>query len=445
MILRNIGRLAAVTMMAALLGGCETVGGWFGSGEGAPLPGDRIAIMLSDRQVDPDPGLASVSVALPRPYANTAWPTPGGDPAHALHHPDLGDSLGRAWTARIGTGSSWDARILGEPVVAGGRVFALDARNDVVALDAANGRVVWRQALEEGSERSGRIGGGVTVSGGRVYAATAFAQVVALDAADGSVQWRTRLPAPSRAAPAVSDGRVFAVTIDNQLEALDAASGERLWSHAGIAEVAGLLGGATPAVTGGVVTVGYSSGELVALRAENGRVLWSDTLAPLRRVDAVSSLAHIRGRTVIDRDLVFAVGHSGRTVAIELRSGQRIWEVPVGGTQQPWVAGDWIFLVTNEAQLVALSRADGRVKWTNALPQFRNEERRRDPIVWAGPVLAGDRLILLGSEGQAITVSPYTGEQIGTLDVRGAMRVAPVVAERTLYILTDGGELIAFR
>ena len=53
----------------------------------------------------------------------------------------------------------------------------------------------------------------------------------------------------------------------------------RLWSHNGIPETAGLLGGASPAVEGEIVIVAYTSGELFALRVENGRAVWSDNLA----------------------------------------------------------------------------------------------------------------------------------------------------------------------
>src|SRR5690606_4755356 len=137
--------------------------------------------------------------------------------------------------------------------------------------------------------------------------------------------------APVRAAPTVEGGRVFVVGIDNQLTALDARTGEVLWTHAGIIEDAGLLGGASPAAEAGVVIAPYSSGEIFALRAETGRQLWSDSLAAIRRVGALASLADIRGLPVIDRDIVVATSHSGRTAGIDLRTGARIWEQDIGG------------------------------------------------------------------------------------------------------------------
>src|SRR5205823_6864650 len=128
----------------------------------------------------------------------------------------------------------------------------------------------------------------------RLYVATGYAQVLALDPADGKVIWRQNVASPIHTPPTVADGRVFAVTVDNELNALAVADGKRLWSHNGIPETAGLLGGASPAVEGEVVVAAYSSGELFALRVENGRSIWSENLASARAANAVAGLADIR-------------------------------------------------------------------------------------------------------------------------------------------------------
>ena len=107
--------------------------------------------------------------------------------------------------------------------------------------------------------------------------------------------WRQNVTAPLHAPPTVIDGRVFAVSVENALDVLSADDGRRLWTHNGIPETAGLLGGTSPAVGDEIVVVGYSSGEVFGLRPENGRVIWSDNLAATQAVNAVAALADIRG------------------------------------------------------------------------------------------------------------------------------------------------------
>lgn len=429
---------------AALLGlaGCDT---FFGAPEDPPLPGERVSVLRLDRTLVADPSISDLRVRLPQPYENAAWAQPGGDTSHAMHHLALPENLGVQWRSDVGVGASDDQRLLSEPVVADGRIYAMDAATNVSALDAGSGRQLWRVDLTPDDEDDGLFGGGLAVAGDRVYVTTPFARVFALDAESGEAVWEAAIAAPMRAAPTVSDGRVFVLTIDNQLVALAAEDGRRLWSHASVSETAGLLGGASPAVVGNTVIAAYSSGELYALRAETGRVLWNESLAGIRRGDAISTLTDIRGRPVVDRDLVFAISNSGLLAAIDLRRGSRVWDRDIGGSQSPWVAGDFVYVLDNNGELICFAREDGRIRWIQSLPKWEDEEEQEDPIFWAGPVLAGDRLIVVGTAGEALSVSPYTGQILGAIDLPSGAHLPPVVANGTLYFLADDAQLVALR
>lgn len=432
----------ALAAAALLLAACST---FLGDPEAPPLPGERISVLKLSSALTVDPELAQQKVVLPKPVVNADWPQAGGYPSHAMYHLALGDDLKIAWTAKIGESADDSRLLLAEPVSVNGRVFTLDAGATVSAFDLSNGARVWRVDLTPDSEDDGLFGGGLATDGKLLYVTTGFEEVIALDVASGATVWSTNLQAPVRAAPTVSDGRVFVVTVNNQLVALAADDGRRLWNHTGATESASLLGGAAPAVVGPNVIAPFNTGELVALRAETGRVLWSESLAGGQRSESLSQLADIRGRPAIDRDLVVAVSHSGVTAAVDLANGRRVWTQNFGGTQSPWVAGDYIYVLTRDNDLVSLTRDQGRIRWVQSLPRFENETDKRDPIYWSGPVLAGDRLIVTGSNGEAYSISPYTGDLLGKLALPGGSRLPPVVVNGTLLLVTDSAELIALR
>ena len=424
-----------------LLSGC---GGWLGADQAKSLPGKRISVMAFDRTLEPDPMLANLAVRLPKPFVNADWPQAGGYPNHAMHHLSADGPLKRVWRVDIGTGSGSGGQLLSAPVVAGGVVYTIDARAEVRAFDAATGRRLWRRALTPEHEDDS-FGGGIAFADGRLYVTTGFARVIALEAATGKEIWRSRVGGPIRAAPTVFRGRVFVTTIANELVALDAKDGKVQWSHIGITETAGLLGGAAPTADGSVVLAAYSSGEIVALRIENGRVIWSDSLTALRRSNPISTIAHVRGRPVIDRGQVLVTSNSGRTVTIDLRTGARLWERAIGSAYGPWVAGAYVYLISNDGLIVSLMRKTGGVRWVRQLQRFEDEEDQEGPIFWSGLVLAGDRLLLGGSHGVLLSVSPYTGRLLGRVDISDKIFIAPVVAGNTVYVLTDRGRLIALR
>jgi outer membrane protein assembly factor BamB len=409
-----------------------------------PLPGERLSVLRLDKQLEPDPEIAALEVRLPRPVLNTDWPEAGGYPNHVMQHVALGDDIETSWRTSIGDGSSRYGRILAPPIAFGERVYAMDADSTVSAYERRTGKQVWETSVKP-EDAGPAFGGGVAYAEDHIFATTGYGQIVALDANTGKEIWRKDVVAPLRSAPTVADGRVFAVTVDNQLEVLATSDGRTLWTHSGTPETAGLLGGASPAVEGDVVVAAYSSGELFALRVENGRQLWTDNLAAARRTDALSALADIRGRPVIDRGRVYAVSHSGRMVSIDLRTGERIWEQDIGGTEGPWVAGDFIFVISNDSELICLTRRDGRVRWVQDLPRYEDLKKKKGSLNWSGPILGGDRLIVVASNGEAMSFSPYTGAALGRVKLPDGTFLTPIIANETLYVLTDDADLIAMR
>ncbi len=430
-------------LLPAVLGACG--GSLFGDSEGPPLPGERISILSLQQISQPDPRIADLQVLLPRPRINADWPQAGGQPSHVMQHLSLGDDPQRVWSTKIGSGSGKLVRLLAPPVVGGGAVYTLDAKGRVSALTTDRGQRIWQSNITPDGESEGALGGGVALANGVLFASTGYGDVVAFDAATGAELWRESIGIPLRAAPTISDGRLFVVTYDNQLFALDAGDGGVLWTYVGIAESAGLIATASPAADAGIVVAPLSSGELVGLRAEDGRVVWSDNLVRTGRVTALAELSNINGRPAIQDGIVYAVSHAGRMVAVEVDSGARVWTQNLGGVESPWIAGQFIYLITTDAEVLALSRRDGRIRWVTQLPRFRKPAERSGRITWSGPLLASDRLILVSSTGSAFAISPYTGELLGEINLPDGAMVAPVLADETLYVLTDDGDLVAYR
>jgi outer membrane protein assembly factor BamB len=440
---RRFGRLAAIAACLALVG-CGL--GWLGENEDAPLPGQRKAVLLLEEGITADPALGTVPITLPSPRRNEAWPQAGGNATHAMQHLALAETVREAWQADIGRGAGRRTRLLAPPIVAGGRIYTLDSAGEARAFATADGQEIWRRRSPELATGDRLATGGLAAEGGRLIVTGAGGAVVALDLASGAELWKTDIRAPIRSAPTVTEGRALVVTADNQLFALDAGNGRTQWRQAGVFEQAGILGGASPAATGGIVISAYSSGEVFALDLVSGRPLWSDTVLRPRRTLAIGQISDIIGDPVIDRELVLVAGASGEMVALDLVRGDRIWEAGVTSTQMPWAAGDYVYLLTERSELVALTRADGRIRWVTALATLRDPE---DPdsgrIRWVGPVLAGGRLIVASSNGDAASLSPLTGRVLGSQRLGDPVSLPPIVADGTLYFLTDAGTLLAYR
>lgn len=437
--------LLAAFLSVGLLTGCETIGNMFGDDGLPPLPGERISILELQKELVPNPALEEESVNLPDVWDNQYWPQAGGYPNHAMTHVALGDKLERVWKTSIGKGGDDRTPLTAIPVTADGKVFTLDTAGNLAAFELESGKRLWRETVvPKGEGRHAAVGGGLAWDSGRLYVTAGYKHLLAIDPAAGKRIWRVALPAPARAAPTVMAGRVYLVTLDNRLMVYGADDGALLWQYTGVSESTNLLGSASVAADETLVVLPMSSGELYGLRPENGQVTWQDNLSAVRRMGALSAIADVRGLPVIDQGVVVAVSYSGRMVALDQVTGRRLWQREIGSAETPWVAGDHIFMLTTEQQLVALTRNSGEIRWVATLPRWADKDHT-EPLVWAGPVLAGGRLFVAGGEKQMLEVSPANGAIIETYKLPAATVLPPVAAAGTLLVLSRNGDLSAYR
>ncbi len=440
----RLPRRAALLGAAGLLAGCETIDGWLGTRK-TPLPGERRSIMRMDPAVTADSGAEARAVSLPPAEAIAEWPQNGGPANHAPPHAEIGGALRVAWRSSIGYGSGYRQRLTAGPVIAGGTVYAVDAYGVASAHSLDGGGRRWRFDTTPEEDSDGAVGGGVAVVDGVVYVATGLAEVLALSAETGGVRWRVRVPAATRGAPTVANGRIFVPTVENHLIALSTEDGRRLWTHRAGAQATLPFGLPAPAVDGDTVVAGFGTGEMAALRATDGRLLWQEGLGNTG-ANSIADIVGITGLPVIDRGRVFASSLGNTTIAVDLRSGRRLWERAFGGENGVASSGDWVFAVTRAGDAVAVGRNDGRIRWVAELdPSPEGGRRRSSALRFGPPMVAGGMVLVPSSRGELLQLDPATGNVAGRISLSGGVTLPGAIAQGTVVLLSDDGNLIALR
>lgn len=131
--------------------------------------------------------------------------------------------------------------------------------------------------------------------------------------------------------------------------------------------------------------------------------------------------------------------------AYELVTGQRIWELNIAGISTPAIAGEWLFVLTDDSRILCISRSSGKVRWISQLKRWKDEKDKKGPVFWTGPVLAGGRLIVASTEGVVSSVATGDGAITPMFDLGSPVSLPPVVADNMLFLLDDGGRISAFR
>jgi len=418
------------------------------------LEGERLDLRadLSETVEDGAEGTEDVlaldtSLSLPAAQNLSEWTHRNGNAQHSSPHLAFASNPAQVFSVKIGDGNGRKHRITADPVVADGRVFALDSRARVTAVSPA-GATLWTRDLTPTSDNSNDAsGGGLAVSEGVLYVTTGFGEIQALDAASGDEIWVQRLDAPATGAPTVVDDLVYVVSADSVAWAINTDDGRVKWQVPGTPSISNIVGGAGPAVNDKLAVFAFGSGEVMAAFRQGGVRRWTTNVLGERRGRAYANFSDITGEPVIAGNALYAANQSGRVVRLNVDTGERDWTATEGAYSPVWPVGDALFLVSDQAELVRLDAATGEKVWGTELPYFTKEKPRRRKAVFAhyGPVLAGSRLWVGSNDGLIRSFDPVTGQSTGSLEINGGASSNPVVVGGTMYVISAKGQLHAFR
>jgi outer membrane protein assembly factor BamB len=431
--------------MLLMLAGCDTFSdltSWMGGDDDKkPLPGKRISVLSDLDHPQPDDSLKPTPVTVPALKANDNWREAGGAPAGMTGNLAL-SGFTHHDSARIGDHNGWAQPVYPGPIIAGGVVYAMDAKGYITAHSAGDiSKILWTNKSAVTEDEADTLGGGLAFDSGRLYVSSGRGKLFALEASTGKELWKQSLGVSLRVAPKTGSDKVYVLSVDNQLFAFNALKGMPLWSDRSVSESSGFLASATPAVTDTVVIAPYSSADIHAIDTVGGQDIWTDTLLLARRNSATGVFSGIGGNPIVKDDIVYAGGSSGFFAGIALLTGRRLWEQNISTLNTPWIADDFIYLLSSENDLICLLRADGRVKWVTSLPGYGDEKKRRDPLVWRGPIMAGGQVLVAGTHGEMRAFSPRDGKLQNTIAIPENITDAPIVAGGRLYFLTQDAKL----
>ncbi|ODN66319.1 Outer membrane protein assembly factor BamB precursor [Methylophaga muralis] len=335
------------------------------------------------------------------------------------------------WSTNTGDGAN-TAYANMAPWLQGNSIVTVDHKGDVRSHNIENGRREWRTRLNI-SVASG-VGGGE----GLIVVGAQSGEVVALDESTGKELWRQRLSSEVLAPPKVGGGSAVVRTADGRLTALSASNGNVLWNYQRAVPLLSLRGVSAPIIEGQSVLAGYDNGKLVALSLNDGKVIWDRSVAiPSGRTE-LERLVDIDADPVIHNGIVYVVAFQGNLAAMDVDTGQTLWDREMSSTSgiavDPFNA---VYVSDDQSYLWAIADGTGDSLWRQTLLLRRSI---------SAPVIAGDNVVVGDFEGYLHWVSRSDGRFVARQRIdKNAIRSQPIVRDGVLYVMTTGGKLTAIR
>ena len=359
----------------------------------------------------------------------------------------LGENPSEIWSVSIGKGDSRKKRLVTDPIFYQQMIFTLDANSTASAFDT-KGKLLWRKDLTPAGEKSGEIfGGGFAAGQDQLFVTLGYGFLLSLDPSTGEKNWSQRLSSAGNNTPIFKDGLVYLISGDSKAWAIDAENGRISWKVDGIGNETNLISSNSPAVSGKYALFGFGNGEIHATFKKGGYVLWSSSLSGRGDSRVISAIDDIVASPAIVGRNVYAADGSGKVVSLKIENGERNWTAPFGSSGNFWIAGKSLFFISDTNKLVRLEMKTGKTVWLTELPSFSQKRllRNKKSNQHHGPIIAGNQLVIVSSDGYIRFYDPKTGQQRNKLKIKAGATANPIVVNETLYLITQDGKLRAFR
>jgi outer membrane assembly lipoprotein YfgL len=329
-----------------------------------------------------------------------------------------------AWSANLGGSVDFPLDVR----VAEGRAYLASSNGTVLALDVQTGAEAWRTKLDT------PLSAGVGSDGRYAAVVTRSNELLVLDG--GKLAWRQQLKALTLTAPLVAGGRVFTLSADRSVSAFDVQNGQRLWQQQKSGEPLVLGQAGLLTAVADTLVVGYS-GRVAGLNPLTGASRWETAVVSARGTNEVERLVDVVAGFSRDGSQLCLRAFQYAVSCIDAATGRTVWSKPANGSSG--VAGDasMVYGSESDGRLSAWSRKDGEKAWTLDRYRFR---------LLSAPLVAGGSLIVGDDAGNLHVLSKADGAPLNRImtDDSG-LSVAPVLAGKTLLVVSRRGSVYAFR
>ena len=386
-----------------------------------------------------EPDKSKNSVKLDEAQAVKSWIFAYKNAANVKPHAKIKGDKKLTHKVSIGKGMNEEHQTLAGPVVFEDVIYTLDSRFNLQATSLKTAKSLWRKSLGDIMGTTAKSIG-LAVYHKKVYAVAGNGVVLAMDLS-GKQLWKRELKVPLRSVPVLDENRLFVSSIHNELFALNANDGKDLWQYTGERAVTNFLGMGAPAVRGNVVVMPTTSGRVVAFDVASGMMLWTEDMWTQKTYNPILDIPHMTAAPVIEESGVYLVGNAGKTGYYRLSNGYPVYTTGIGGRETPAIAGNALYLVSNQKELMALDKRQGRLFWKSVLTAQKDRDNK---AVWYGPIVVNNSVLVVSSLGDIVFYNAQTGRE-ERHEKQTELAGAPIVAGETILFLTEDGDLLFYQ
>jgi outer membrane protein assembly factor BamB len=329
-------------------------------------------------------------------------------------------------------------------------IYLLNTNGYLLKINLSNGKLEWKKQifndLEDtiiGTPAISAIKNNNTLT---IFAHNGSREIFAINGVNGTVIWQKKNELPFRGGITSYKNYLFVSDFDGNFLSINNRNGEVLWNVFLGSEYNSVYTTARPLVVKNKVIVPATGGAFFVVSIDTGQVLWNENISSNQQLPMIFHSGDIVANPLYYRGKLYIVSQSGFTAAFDLKTAEKLWEIPIGGFETPTISGKTIFVMGNLGLLAAIDTDTGMLRWQKQYPSYINEDSyfsEKEISVYKGPSLVDSKVLITNQKGLINIVNANNGSEVDTLKI-DELSIPPIPVDGHLLFLTANGKLLAY-
>ena len=331
-------------------------------------------------------------------------------------------------------------------------IYLLNTNGYLFKINSSDGKLKWKKQIFKDLEDT--IIGTPSISGIKnnnntltIFAHNGSRELLAINGVNGTVIWQKKNELPFRGGITSYKNYLFLSDFDGNFLSIDNRNGEVLWNVFLGSEYNSVYTTARPLVVKDKVIVPATGGAFFVVSIVSGEVLWNDNISSNQLLPMIFHSGDIVANPLYYKGKLYIVSQSGFTAAFDLKTADKLWDIPIGGFETPTISGKTIFVMGNLGLLAAIDTDTGKLRWQKQYPSYVNEDSffsEKEISIYKGPILVDSKVLIINQKGLISIVNANNGSEIDTLNIE-ELSIPPIPVDGKVLFLTAKGKLLAYK
>tara|TARA_B100000787_G_scaffold130654_1_gene99571 strand:- start:7 stop:1305 length:1299 start_codon:yes stop_codon:yes gene_type:complete len=321
-----------------------------------------------------------------------------------------------------------------KPVFYNKNLIFFDDKGTIIYYDQ-NYKIVWKNNFYNKSEKKSKPRLNLAIHKNVLIVTDSVAKYYAIDVETGTLIWSKTNIVPFYSDIKIKGDFFYVVDFKNILKSISIKDGSELWNLKTEESITKSNTKLSIVIDNKNVYFNNSIGDITAVNINSGQLLWQ---LPTQNNDIANNAFQLSSsRLVINENSILFSNNKNEFYSIDIKTGLINWKNTINSVLSPVIIGNILITVSSSGYLYVVDKISGNILRINDL-YINYDKKKRLKIHPTGFLVSLGKIYLTNDDGRLIIVDLNIGNILSTVKIASDKISRPHVHENNLYIIRNG-------